>query len=169
MSYREPTYVIFDADEDRWAYSYMRGWKSNEKVDFDFFDAHDLTAMTGRAESEEYVKRQLRERMNKANAVIVLVGEKTRNLFRFVRWEIELAIRMDKPIIVVNLNNARMIDTDRCPPILRNECAIHVPFKLKAIKCALDGFPEAFRRFAPETKSEGPRFYNDSVYRDLGI
>jgi hypothetical protein len=35
------TYVIFDGDNDRYAYAFMKGWKVNERVEFDFRDAHD--------------------------------------------------------------------------------------------------------------------------------
>jgi hypothetical protein len=35
MAFRDPTYVIFDGDNDQWAYRYMRGWKANERLDFD--------------------------------------------------------------------------------------------------------------------------------------
>lgn len=49
MSYRNKTYVIFDADNDRWAYAYMRGWKSNENMNFNFNDAHDIGPLTDRA------------------------------------------------------------------------------------------------------------------------
>lgn len=65
MSYRNKTYVIFDGDNDMWAYAYMKGWKSNENVDFNFFDAHDIRRVTAQA-SEEAVKRTLRQRF--ANA-----------------------------------------------------------------------------------------------------
>jgi len=44
-----------------WAYAYMKGWKKNEHIDFNFFDAHDLRSLTDRA-SEETVKHHLRER-----------------------------------------------------------------------------------------------------------
>ena len=40
MSYRDKTYVIFDGDNDIWAYGFMKGWKKNEHIDFDFDDAH---------------------------------------------------------------------------------------------------------------------------------
>jgi hypothetical protein len=63
-----PVYVAFDGDKDKWAYAFMKGWKTNERVDFDFEDAHDLDAMTGRAQSEQYVKSMLKERM-KASCV----------------------------------------------------------------------------------------------------
>jgi hypothetical protein len=60
MSYKDPTYVIFDGDNDRWAYAYMKGWKQNENVDFAFNDAHDLDNMTSLAQGEYYVKGKLK-------------------------------------------------------------------------------------------------------------
>ena len=128
MSYRNKTYVIFDGDEDMWAYAFMKGWKTNDNIDFSFHDAHHLRPLTGRA-SEATVKEALRKRMANAKQVLVLVGAKTKNLHRFVRWEIESAMAKDLPIIVVNLNNKRSYDDRRCPPILRGHCAVHVAFK----------------------------------------
>ena len=32
MSYRNRTYVIFDGDNDMWAYAYMKGWKESEQL-----------------------------------------------------------------------------------------------------------------------------------------
>lgn len=50
MSYRNKTYVIFDADNDIWAYRYMRGWIAEEHIEFNFHDAHDLgSELTDRA------------------------------------------------------------------------------------------------------------------------
>lgn len=166
MSYRNKTYVIFDADKDMWAYGYMNGWKKNHNIDFNFHDAHDLKPLTDLA-SEETVKRRLRERFSSAKQVIVLVGESTKNLYRFVRWEIEVAKRLDLPIIVVNLNNKRRMDPDRCPPVLRNHYAVHVPFKMKIIKYALDYFPGEYAN--RELSASGDRYYNDNVYRTLGL
>ena len=74
MSYRNKTYVIFDGDNDMWAYRFMRGWKALEHLDFDFHDAHDIKPLTEIA-SEETVRRRLRERFSSAKQVIVLVGE----------------------------------------------------------------------------------------------
>lgn len=169
MSYNDPTYVIFDGDEDKWAYAYMKGWRENERVNFDFRDAHDLDSMTSRAQGEEYVKRNLRARMSQSKAVVVVVGEKTKNLFRFVRWEIDLALELGLPIIVVNLNNRYKLDEARCPPILRNKCAVHVPFKLKAIKHALDNFTSEFARFSAQERAGGDRYYDATVYQGMGI
>ena len=63
------TYVIFDGDKDRYAYAFIKGWKINERVEFDFRDAHDIGTMTARAQDEAYVKPELRKRMEASNQV----------------------------------------------------------------------------------------------------
>ena len=166
MSYQNKTYVIFDGDNDMWAYAYMKGWKENDNIDFNFYDAHDIRPLTDRA-SEETVKQRLRERMASAKQAIVLIGENTKNLFRFVRWEMELALKKDIPIIAVNLNNKRRMDSDRCPSIIRNEYVVYISFKMKIIKYALDNFPTEYNGRDPEEK--GDRYYKDEVYEELGL
>jgi len=166
MSYRNKTYVIFDGDKDMWAYAYMKGWKVQEHIDFDFHDAHDIRPLTDRA-SEETVRRRLRERLSNTKQAIVLVGESTRYLYRFVRWELETCLRLDIPIVAVNLNKTRMMDPDRCPPLLKGHYVVHVPFQLKAIKYALDNFPGEYR--SRDVNAGGDRHYEDSVYANLGL
>lgn len=166
MSYRNKTYVIFDGDNDIWAYAYMKGWKVNENIDFNFYDAHDIKPLTDRA-SEETVKSRLRERFSSAKQVIVLIGEHTKNLYRFVRWELEFALKLDLPIIAVNLNNKREFDSDFCPPILREKYVVHVPFKMKIIKYALDNFPEEYHK--RKIDDVGNRYYRDEIYKNLGL
>jgi hypothetical protein len=86
------TYVAFDGDKDIWAYGYMKGWSANKRIDFELLDAHDLDNMTARAQGEYYVKGKLRERMNKSKAFVLLVGESTKHLRKYVGWEIDLAV-----------------------------------------------------------------------------
>ncbi len=169
MGYSDPTYVIFDGDKDKWAYAYMKGWKENERINFDFRDAHDLTPMTSRAQDESYVKSHLRERMKGSKQAIVLVGESTKDLRKYVPWEIDLALEQDLPIIVVNLNGTRQMDSSRCPEVLRNKCVVHVDFKLKIIKHALDNWPTEYRRLTADVKAGGGRIYNSSIYANFGI
>lgn len=166
MSYRNKTYVIFDGDNDMWAYAYMKGWKENENIDFNFYDAHDIRPLTDRA-LEETVKRRLRERMASAKQAIVLIGENTKNLYRFVRWEMELSLKKDIPIVAVNLNGKRQMDSDRCPSIIRDEYLVHISFKMKIIKYALDNFPTVYHSRDPEEK--GDRYYINEVYEKLGL
>lgn len=149
-----------------WAYAFMKGWKQNEHVDFDFQDAHDLKPLTDRA-SEETVKARLRERFANAKQVIVLIGDNTKNLFRFVRWEMEVAQKLALPIIAVNLNNKRSYDASLCPAILRDQYVVHVPFKMKIIQHALDQFPDEYTQRDPN--AVGNRHYSGEIYRNVGL
>ena len=166
MSYKNKTYVIFDGDEDMWAYAYMKGWKKNENIGFNFHDAHDLNALTDRA-SEDTVKKKLRERFSSAKQAIVLVGAHTKNLYRFVRWEMETAQNLDIPIIAVNLNKKRKYDSEWCPPILRDEYVVYVSFNAKIIKYALDHFPSEYA--SRDSNAAGNRHYKDAVYKEIGL
>jgi len=165
VSYKNKTYVIFDADEDMWAYGFMLGWKSKDHMDFDFHNAHDLNTITDRA-NEETVKRKLRTRLASAKQAVVLVGEKTKNLYRFVRWEIDVALELGIPIIAVNLNGKRSIDEDRCPAILKKKDAIHVAFRMNIIKYAMDNFAANPSLHA----GQGDNWhYPSTVYASLGL
>lgn len=75
------------------------------KIDFDFYNAHDLNNLRD-GSSEETIKTKLKERLKNTKQAIVLVGENTKNLYKFVRWEIDVAMSMDIPIIAVNLCKA---------------------------------------------------------------
>jgi hypothetical protein len=167
MACRNKTYVIFDADNDIWAYGRMKGWNALSTVPFDLADAHNLgPELTDRA-SEATVKRALRQRFSNAKNVVVLIGLKTRNLYRYVRWELDVALQLDLPIIAVNLNGRRTIDYGLCPPVIRDEYVVHVPFKLAIIKYALAHFPGQYaqRGFG----ARGPLYYPDKVYQDLDL
>ena len=129
MSYRNKTYVIFDGDNDMWAYAYMKGWKKNENVDFNFHDAHDLNTITNLS-SEENTKRKLRARLANTKQVIVLIGESTKNLYRFVRWEIDTCQGKGLPIVAVNLNNVRQYDENCCLQF----CAMRMPFTFLSMR-----------------------------------
>ena len=163
------TYLIFDGDKDKWGYGFLKGWAKNENIDFEFSDAHDLDSMTGRAQDEYYVKQKLRERMQKSDAVLVIVGEKTKNLYKFVRWELDLALELGLPIVVANLNDKREIDREFCPPVIRDACAVRIPFRRAAIKPALDNWPRSFRALNAAEKGKGPRHYTAETYRSWGL
>jgi hypothetical protein len=166
MSYRNKTYVIFDGDKDMWAYAFMLGWKKNDKIDFNFHDAHDLKPIREDS-TDETVYQRLRERFSSGKQVIAVIGENTKNLYKFVRWELEIALKLNLPIIAVNLNGKRKCDQALCPAIIREEYVVHVPFKMAIIKYALDQFPSEFASHKGADK--GPRFYNDSIYTSLGL
>lgn len=164
MSYRNKTYVAFDADTDIQYYRIMTAWKENDKIDFDFHNAHDLNNLM-KTSSEETIKRRLRERLNNTKSFILLVGEHTKNLTKFVRWEILTAIDKDIPIICVNLNGKKEMDNDLCPPIFKTHIALHVKFGMKPVKKALDLWNAEFIAKQLSEGKGGPYNLPDSVYK----
>jgi hypothetical protein len=153
-------YVVFDGDNDKWAYGFMNGWKANKNIDFDYRDAHDLDTMTGKAQDEQYVKSKLKERMKQSTAVIVLIGEKTKNLYKYVRWELELALELGLPIIAANLNKTNGQDDNLCPAIIRNKASVvHIPYTLEALKHAISNFPSFYYGLSLEKKAASANYY----------
>ena len=167
MAYRNRTYIAFDGDNDMSYYNLMRAWSENDNFEFKFYDAHGINTARDTSQ-EESIKRQLLVRFDNTKIFVLLVGEHTRFLYRFVRWEIEQAIRLQLPIIVVNINGTRHIDSEFCPPILENKLAIHIAFKQRIIQKALNQWPAFHEQCLKEGKT-GPFYYNDSTYRDLGL
>ena len=167
MPYRNKTFVSFDGDTDMHYYRLMQAWKQNDGIDFNFYNAHDLNSARDTSQ-EESIKAQLAERMRNTKIFILLVGERTRYLNKFVRWEIEQAIRRDLPIIAVNLNGKRFMDEDRCPPLLKDKLAIHVSFNAVIMQYTLDNWPSSHDLYRQQDKS-GAYYYKEEVYRKLDL
>lgn len=167
MAYRNKTYVCFDADNDIHYYRLMCAWKANTHAQFNFHDAHQLNNLASRA-GELQIKRKLRERLSNTKLMMVLIGQSTRFLYKFVRWEMEVALSLGVPIVGVNLNKLRWMDEERCPPIIRDKLALHVAFGVRICAHAIDSWPTTHLQLVREGAS-GPHYYNDDVYRSLGI
>lgn len=164
MAYRNKTYVCFDADTDILLYRLMTAWKENDKIAFDFHNAHEINTLRD-GSSEAQIKRKLRERLANTKILVILIGENTKNLYKYVRWEIEYAIENNLPIVAVNLNKKRKQD-NLCPPILKDELAIYVPYGQKTIDFALNDWPNSHNQYKKDGKS-GAYYYYDSVYEKL--
>jgi len=109
----------------------------------------------------------LRERFANSKLFIVLIGQSTRYLAKFVTWEIETAIRLGLPIIGINLNGSRCKD-ERCPPAMRDTLAIYVPFNEKIITHAMKNWPVDHARYSQEGR-KGPFYYKGEIYRFFGL
>lgn len=167
MAYRNKVFISFDGDNDIHYYRLMRAWKQNDHTDFNFFDAHDIN--TARDTSlESTIKKRLRERLSNAKVFVSLIGAHTRYLYKFVRWELEQGLALGLPMIGVNLNGKRSQDLDRCPPVIRDALVVYVSFQPAILQHALESWPAEYHRLSSDGVS-GPRYYNDEVYRRLGI
>jgi hypothetical protein len=163
LAYRNKTYVCFDADEDIKYYRLLQAWREKDPEKFPFYNAHDLYPMRISkldANDEKYIKSKLKERLANTKCFIILVGEKTKNLYRYIRWEIEVALSLDLPIVVINLNKKNRQDRFLCPPIVREELAIHIPFTKEAIIKAVKYWPESHKSRRKDGDT-GPYYYKD--------
>jgi hypothetical protein len=167
MAYRNKVYIAFDADSDIRYYRLMQAWKQNDCSNFDFNNAHELNTIQSWS-TELSIKSALRERMKNTKTFILLVGEKTKFQNTYVRWEIELALKQDLPIIAANINGKRSMDESRCPLILRDKLAMHVSYNPAIIQYALENWTNTYQVFSREGKL-GPYYYQDSIYKRLGL
>ncbi|EIU5457927.1 TPA: TIR domain-containing protein [Pseudomonas aeruginosa] len=166
MAYRNKTYIAFDGDNDMHYYRLMTAWKANDGFSLNFHNAHDLNTARDSSQ-EESIKRQLRERFSNSKQLVVLIGANTKYLTKFVKWEMEVALRLGLPIIGVNLNGSRQMD-DRCPPTIRDQLVVYTSFNHNIIEHAMDHWPTNFQSLRA-AGTTGPHFYNDDVYRRLGL
>lgn len=169
MAYRNKTYVAF-ASEDIHLYRLMEAWRENAKIDFDFYDAHDLFISRDTSQRET-IKRNLRERMKSAKQV-VLIGSpdakrKGGDNYSFLSHEIELIIEFNLPVVVANKGGSRQIERSLIPtPFLNADYyTISVSLQPAIIKFALDKYVEVFK----SKKNKGPHYYVESVYTSLGM
>lgn len=166
MAYRNKTYIAFDGDNDMHYYRLMTAWKANDGFSLNFHNAHELN--TARDSShEESIKRQLRERFANSKLLVVLIGANTKYLTKFVKWEMESALRLGLPIIGVNLNGSRKMD-ERCPPAIRDQLVVYTSFHHNIIEHAMDHWPAEFHSLRG-AGTTGDRCYNDDLYRRLGL
>ena len=164
MSYRNKTYVAFDGDSDIKYYRLMRAWEKTDGSAFNFYDAHDINTARDSSQ-EESIKKQLRIRMDNSKVFVLLIGKNTRYLRKFVKWEIETAIRLGLPIIAVNLNGSKSKD-NLCPASLDGELAIFIPFGKRIIQYALENWPNSY--FLHKNAGQiGAYYYIDNVYKKL--
>lgn len=170
MAYRNKTYLCFDGDNDIHYFYLMKAWKYNQTDffrEFSFYDAHEINYARDTS-IEATIKRKLRERLLNSKLFVVLVGEQTKFLYKFVRWEIEQAISQAIPIVVVNLNGKRYMDESKCPPLLQKELALHISFNQKILEKALREWVslDGIHRRNGET---GPFYYIESTYKQYGL
>lgn len=167
MAYRNKTFVSFDGDTDMHYYRLMTAWHQNDNSPFNFYNAHELNQARDTS-LEASIKAQLAIRLQNTKVFVLLVGERTQYLYKFVRWEIEQAIARELPIIAVNLNGRRAIDPERCPPLLKDRLAIHISFNPAIMQHALEHWAD-FDGLQRRLFKSGPYFYNQDVYARCGL
>ena len=169
MAYRNKTYVAFDGDNDMRYYNLMKAWKQSDYTDFNFYDAHDLNTARDSSQTES-IKRKLAERMANSKIFVLLLGEKTKYLTRFVKWEVEHALYLNLPIIVVNINGKRDEDYERMPSWLNGQLCISCSFNAKILQYSLEHWESYHYQYKRDREKDGKHYsWKSGVYEDLGL
>ena len=160
-------YVCFDSDNDFHYFRMMQTWHLNNNIDYIFLHGQDLHSPRFE-NSDEEIKDKIKKKIQSADAFVILIGESTRYLRKFVYWEMEQALELEKPIIGVNLSGLRSIDVQRCPPIIEKQLAVHISFNSLILQKALETWPKNHASLRRNGKS-GPYYYDTSFYTKLGL
>jgi hypothetical protein len=169
VSYRNKTYVAF-ASEDIHYYRLMEAWRDNDKIDFDFLDAHDLVTALDTSQPET-IRRRLRERLNNTKQVVFLGSRKGKSKAgdgeSFLFYEVETVVKLNLPVVIANLDGDRTINEKVIPQrfLDGDYYTESVSFQPAIIKYALDYYAPAFAK----SDKTGPHYYKASVYEQLGI
>lgn len=169
MAYRNKTYVAF-ASENISSYRLMEAWKANSKIDFNFFDAHDLFISRDTSKPET-IKKNLRERLKNAKQIVLLGSKEGKKKgddgVSFLAHEIAVIMEFRLPIVVANLDGDRNIDRNYIPDKLINAdyYTVSTSFQPKIIMHALDHYVSDFYL----SSKKGPHQYPAKTYTDLGL
>lgn len=171
MSYRNKTYVAF-ASENIHLYRLMQAWQQNDRIDFDFENAHDLFISRDTSQPDT-IKRNLRERMKNAKQIILIgtpeAKRKGSDGDSFLAHEVAVLMEFNLPVVVANHDGDRKVDSSFIPsPLLDADYyTLSVSLQPAIIKFALDNYAAGF-----STNSQflsGPHLYSGDIYKSLGI
>ncbi|AKR49342.1 TIR domain-containing protein [Acetobacter pasteurianus] len=169
MAYRNKTYVAF-ASEDISSYRLMEAWKANSKIDFNFFDAHDLFISRDTSKPET-IKKNLRERLKNAKQIVLLGSREGKKKgddgVSFLAHEIAVIMEFNLPVVVANLDGDRSIDRNYIPNKLidADYYTVSTSFQPQIIMHALDDYVSDFYL----SSKKGPHQYPAKTYTDLGL
>lgn len=101
---RKPRKRVFLSfiSEDLDLVNLFRGQAKNENSELDFIDFSLRVPIDSK--NAEYIKRGIRERIKNSSISIILIGKNTHKS-KWVNWEIEESLKLQKPVLAVCLEN----------------------------------------------------------------
>lgn len=160
-------YVAFDGNNDLEYYNKLKEFKDSEGNHFSLMDGYEFYPLMDKVSDDE-LKAQVVSKVNEADIVLVLMGPTTKSMRRYIRWQVEGAINLGKPIIVLNENNIRAVDFDKCPAMIKKALTLHISFNETILECALENWPRMHQAFASKEK-KGMFKFPTEVYTHLGL
>lgn len=110
----------------------LRGQSKNDKSDLEFADHSVKEAFD--SENADYIKRKIREKIEKASVTMVYLSEKSMNS-DWVKWEVEQSKKMGKGVVAVHKEDA---PPPNIPKHIKDNVNDVVPWKHDAIMSAVE-------------------------------
>jgi hypothetical protein len=160
MANRTGVYTAFNGcgttdptESDIKYFNTLKMWDESEKINFTFIDSHSKTsAVKDTSDKEKTLFPRLQERLKLSKVFFLIVTDETKNGSDVVEFEIEKAIETyNLPIILAYtgediLKEVTSNHEKKLPKVLLDKMkegkvkALFIPFKLKAIKYAINFF-----------------------------
>ena len=184
MAYRNGTYVAFDGQgtsnptqSDLRYLGLLRSWNNSKNNELTFSDSHLKTYQVLDTSKKTTLQNRLLERMRNSKNMLLILSSSTNYNRGLLNFEIEKAVDYYKiPIIVAYTGCNYIIDpnnySNRWPKKLKEKIdnntvrAIHIPFKEKAIMCAINQF--SIHSHGENILEGALHTYNLSAYRKWG-
>lgn len=152
-------YVVFDHLKDMLIFSEIKSKCCSDVEDEMFF--------TVDTEKNGNQWNSLKAALKSASVILVLVDDNSKYLGGQYKTEIALAIDLEKPIIVVNINGERSLDIENCPIELRDKFVLHISKDYHIVNCAIRFWPLYFE----ENVGRGLRsmYLDDAIYHKYNL
>jgi len=125
-------FISFVYDDDKNYFNLLHAWSANEDLDLEFYSESVREEFD--SEDADYIKRQIREKIQRASITLCLCSENTRKS-RWVNWEIRESIEHGNNLIAVKTWG----DVKYIPGAFKDQKYIWVnEFKYAKIKDAID-------------------------------
>lgn len=180
MSYRNGTYVTFNANEttdptasDIKYFNTLKMWDANKSIEFQFVNSHDKTSAVRDTSKKKTLEDRLKERLNCSKNMILIVTDLTKKNDDWVPFEIKYACdECCIPIICAYVGYSYILN----PSLLSNHWpyelairiekgfvqTIHIPFKKHII---LDSIQYGINNLPPHMIN----YYTKEFYENKGI
>ncbi len=167
MAFSGKIYVAFDAAKDMSEYKKFAQFKQGDTTGYQFYHGAMFLKELDKT-PDDVLKEKIQKNMDDADIVVILLSKTVKSMRRFVKWQIEYAIKQGKPIIAVNPNRIRSVDYDVCPTVLKSNLSIHIPFHEKVFELAVLNWPKSDQEHRKNEKDLKKTYkYANSVYEEI--
>lgn len=160
MGRNKRIYVLFDYPADMLTFSEIKS-KCMAEDCRNYFYTMDCSV------DERDIHDKMYRAIMSASLVLIIVDSNSKYLGGMYDLGIEIAIKSDKPLVIVNMNHKRSLDIENCPMNLRDRFALHISCDPSIINFAIQVWPQYYE------ENKGNDFHSmyleDTIYRHFNL